>query len=72
LGAAKLNAAVRDYLACEKIRQDYHSQLEPEQRQDLKRRSDECQAQVEKTLIGAYSVVAKHRAKEGTQLLHFK
>lgn len=72
LGAAKLNAAVRDYLACEKIRQDYHSQLEPEQRQDLKRRSDECQAQVDKALIAAYSVVAKHRAKEGTYLLNFK
>lgn len=72
LGAAKLNAAVRDYLACEKIRQDYHSQLEPEQRLDLKRRSDECQAQVEKALIAAYSVVAKYRAKDGTQLFHFK
>jgi hypothetical protein len=72
LGAAKLNAAVRDYLACEKIRQDYNSQLEPEQRLDLKRRSDECQAQVEKALIAAYSVVAKHRVKDGTQLFNFK
>lgn len=72
MGSAKLKTAVRDYLACEKIRQDYNSQLEPEQRNDLKRRSEECQSQVEKALVAAYSVVIKHAVKAGPKQFQLK
>lgn len=35
MGVAKLYEHLRDYLACMKIRQDYASQLEPDQKEDI-------------------------------------
>lgn len=72
MGAAKLRTTVRDYLACEKIQQDYKSQLELEQRNDLKRRGEECLAQVEKALVAAYSVVVKYAVKGGIKQFQLK
>lgn len=59
----KLQSDTRDYLACVKIRQEYHTQLELEQKQEIQRRMEEAARQTESSIVVAYSIVAKNTAK---------
>lgn len=58
----KLQNDVREYLACQRIRQDYATQLEAEQRQEVQKRMEDAGRQCEGALAVAYSIVAKYRA----------
>lgn len=72
IGFSKLENDVREYLSSQKINVDYHSQLEPEQRNELKRRLDEASKNIESSLVTAYSIVTKHSVKSGTSKLILK
>jgi hypothetical protein len=72
LGIGKLQSEAREYLACQKISAEYASQLEPEQRQDLKKRMDEASRGLENAIVAAYSIVVKYSAKNGVDILQIR
>jgi hypothetical protein len=72
IGIGKLNADARDFLACQKISQEYGSQLEREQKDEIARRLGDASRQLESALVTAYSMVLKHTAKSGVQILALK
>lgn len=72
MGIGKLQSDIREYLACQKISIDYNSQLEREQKEDLKRRMEEASKQAETSLVAAYSIVVKYSVKKGFDLLVIK
>ena len=72
LGIGRLHNELREFLACQKINQDYQGQLEPEQRQELKRRIDEADKQANTALVKAYSIIVKYSAKNGPEKLLLK
>lgn len=72
LGIGKLQSDVREYLACQKISLEYQSQLEREQRDDIRRRMEEASRQTESSLVVAYSLLVKYSVKEGIQRLHIR
>jgi len=59
----KLQSDVKDYLACLKIRQEYSTQLENEQKQEIQRRMEDANRQTESSIVVAYSIIAKYTAK---------
>ncbi len=69
IGIGKLQADVRDYLACQKINQEYNLQLEREQKEEIRRRIEEASRQSEVSLVAAYSIAVKYTAKNGPQIL---
>ena len=72
IGVAKLHSDVTEYLACQKINTDYSSQLERDQKDEIKRRIDEAAKQAAGSLVVAYSIVAKHSAKNGVDHIVIK
>ena len=72
LGLIKLQDDLKNYLACIKINSEYNSQLEKEQREDLKKRTEESSKQAENSLVWAYSVIIKYSVKKGLELLYLK
>lgn len=68
-GKSRVNSELKNYLACEKIKQDYRGQLEADQKEDLRKRSEEHNKQAAYYLAEAYSIAAKYSAKEGIKLL---
>ncbi|MFA6084252.1 DUF499 domain-containing protein [Mucilaginibacter sp.] len=72
VGVSKLNADVRDYLACQKIYSEYQGQLEQDQKQEVRKRMEEAEKQAIGSLAAAYSVLAKYSVKNGIELLTIK
>lgn len=72
IGLSKLQSDIREYLAGQKISREYNSKLEPEQRNDLKRRTEDAIKQAESSLVVAYSLVAKHSTQKGIEVLPIK
>lgn len=72
LGIGKLQSEAREYLACQKISAEYNSQLEPEQRQDLKKRLEDSSKGVENAIVSAYSIIVKYSAKKGVDILQIR
>jgi hypothetical protein len=72
LGIGKMQSEAREYLACQKINAEYNSQLEPEQRQDLKKRMDDASRGLEGAIVAAYSIVVKYSAKKGADVLQVR
>jgi hypothetical protein len=72
LGIGKLQSSVRDYLACQKIGQEYAGQLEREQRDDIQRRVQETAKETDRAIVVAYAIVAKYTAKSGIEKLVLK
>lgn len=72
LGIGKLQSEAREYLACQKINAEYTSQLEPEQKQDLRKRMDDASKGVESAIVAAYSILVKYSAKNGPQILQLR
>ncbi len=67
IGSTKLQADVRDYLACQKITSEYSGQLERDQKEEIKRRMDDASRQTGISITNAYSIVAKHSSKIGIE-----
>lgn len=72
IGIGKLQDDVRSYLACQKISADYNSQLNAEQKADIKKRIDETSRQSDTSLVSAYSLVVKYAVKTGVETLVIK
>ncbi|GAB3950068.1 DUF499 domain-containing protein [Spirosoma harenae] len=64
-GLGKLNDYVTTYLASQRVSLDYISQLDTDQRTDLKKRIDTTNQDIEKALAATYSVLIKYSAKNG-------
>lgn len=67
MGTGKMYADLREYLACQKIITDYASQLEREQKEGLKRRTDDSSRQTDISIVKAYSIIVKHREMAGPE-----
>ena len=72
MGYNRLESLTREYLACQKISLEYSSQLEREQKEDIKKRIEESTKLVEGALVSAYNMVCKHSVKNGIQVLPLK
>lgn len=70
IGLSKLQSDIREYLACQKISLEYNSQLEREQRDEIKRRADDASQKSDISIVTAYSIVVKHSVKKGIQKLN--
>ncbi len=72
LAAGKLQSDIREGLACQKINMEYSSQLEKDQKEDIRRRMEESARQAVASLAVAYAIVAKYSAKNGIEKLVLK
>ncbi len=72
MGIGKLQEDVKNYLACHKISSEYSSQLNTEQKADIRRRIDEASKQTDISLVSAYSLVAKYSVKNGIETIVLK
>lgn len=68
-GIGRLEAGVREYLACEKVSLEYNSQLEAEQKQEIRKRMDEASRSVENAIAAGYNLLVKYSAKNGPEVL---
>ncbi|MBS1794111.1 MAG: DUF499 domain-containing protein [Acidobacteria bacterium] len=68
-GYTQLLHAVKEYLACRKIRDEYNTQLEPDQKTELETKIKEAAKQVETALVSAYSSLLKYSVKNGFETL---
>ena len=71
-GLIQLVVAIKDYLACKKISDDYSSQLERDQKEDLRKKIEEASKQAEVALVNAYSSGVKYSVKKGFDLVTVK
>ncbi len=72
MGFSKLQEHIRNYLACNKISQEYASQLTKEQKTDINKRIEDAGKEFERSLVLAYSVLGKYSVKNGIELLVVK
>ncbi|MDQ3918877.1 MAG: DUF499 domain-containing protein [Acidobacteriota bacterium] len=71
-GRIQLIVAIKDHLACKKINDDYSSQLERDQKEDLRKRIEEEGKKAEVALVNAYSTILKYSVKSGFDTLTVK
>jgi len=69
MGIGKLQDDLKNYLACHKINSEYSSQLNNEQKADIRRRIDDANKQADISLVSAYSIVAKYSVKNGIEAI---
>lgn len=69
MGIGKLQDDLKNYLACHKINSEYSSQLNNEQKADIRRRIDDANKQADISLVSAYSIVAKYSVKNGIETI---
>ncbi len=72
IGIGKLNSDIREYLSCQKISLEYNSQLEKDQRDEIKRRLEDASKLSESSIVNAYSIVVKYSVKNGVEKLLIK
>ncbi|MGC2238487.1 MAG: DUF499 domain-containing protein [Pyrinomonadaceae bacterium] len=71
-GLASLFNALKEYLACKKISEEYNSQIEHDQKEELRKKIEDENKKVETALVNAYSTVLKFSVKNGFQTLSVK
>ena len=71
-GLTHLIIAVKEYIACKKISDEYNSQLERDQKDELRKKIEDASKHVETALVNAYSTVLKFSVKNGLQTLPIK
>ena len=64
LGYTRLQKDVTDYLACTAIKEQYQSQLEKDQKDDLSKKLEQASQAVDRSIANAYNVVYKHVAAQ--------
>lgn len=72
IGQVTLVNSVKEYLACKKISEEYNSQIERDQKEDLRGKIAESDKQAESALVNAYSVALKYSVQNGTSVLSLK
>jgi hypothetical protein len=68
----KLQSEVRDYLACQKISSDYSSTLEKDQKDDVRKRSEEASKNADSNLSVTYSTLVKYSSQNDCESLPIK
>ena len=74
-GRASLYNIIREFLACKKIKEDYYSTLEPDQKSELNTRIVDTGERVQKELVTAYNQIHKYSGAQGrttTEVREFK
>lgn len=71
-GLTQLIIAVKEYLACKKISEEYDSQIERDQKEELRQKLETENKKTETALVNAYSTVLKYSVKNGLQMLTVK
>lgn len=72
IGIGKLQDDIKNYLACQKISNEYSTQLNTEQKIDIRKRIDDAGKQADTSLVSAYSILAKHSVTNGVERLVIK
>lgn len=67
VGMSTLRDKLSEYLACQKILNEYSSQLERDQKVEVSGRKDDCEKLVTEAIIGAYTKVLKYGARSGLE-----
>ncbi len=65
----RLKDIVSDYLACKKTKEEYNSQLENEQKEEILKKMEEASKRFDSTLKACYSILVKPRSKSEPILL---
>lgn len=71
IGYTELQRSVKEYLACQKVREDYKSQMDSDQKEDIRRKLEESNRDADKALVTAYSVLTKWH-KQDLETLQIK
>lgn len=71
-GYAHLKDTIQEYLACERVRNEYRGQLEADQKEDLKKRLNEASRKIDTNLVNTYVNIVKFSVKEGLKSLTVK
>ena len=71
-GKGSLYNVVREYLACKKIKDEYQTTLEQDQKAELKKREEEAYRKIQHELVTAYNEVHKYSASKGIATLELK
>lgn len=71
-GLTLLMVAVKEYLAGKRISDEYNSQLERDQKEELRKKIEDASKQVDTALVNAYSTVLKFSVKNGLQTFTVK
>jgi predicted AAA+ superfamily ATPase len=72
IGSSRLYKDINEYLACTKIRDEYKSQLEYDQLNDLKNKIEEFNKASESSICTSYSIIAKHISRTGIGKIDLK
>jgi hypothetical protein len=72
IGIGKLQDDVKNFLACQKINLEYSSQLNNEQKADIRKRIDDASKLADISLTSSYSILAKYSVKTGIETLVIK
>ena len=72
VGLNKLSDDIVNYLACQKISSEYNSQLEKEQKDDIRKRIEDAAKRIDVSLASAYSIIVKYPAKKGIEKINLK
>ena len=70
--SGKLQADIRDYLACQKIASDYSSTLERDQKDDLRKRMEDAGKSTDSALVTTYATITKFSVKNGCENIQLK
>ncbi|HEY0459333.1 MAG TPA: DUF499 domain-containing protein, partial [Pyrinomonadaceae bacterium] len=71
-GLASLFNILKEFLACKKISEEYNSQLERDQKEELRKKIEDENKKVETALVNAYTTILKFSVKNGLQTLSVK
>ena len=72
MGRAELFTKLQDYLACVKIENEYSSQLERDQKDEIAARKRIATREVDNALLHAFNKVLKHQAMGGIEVYELK
>ena len=72
VGQGALVDTIKEYVACKRVSDEYSSQLERSQKEDLRKKIDEADKHSESALVVAYSIALKYSVKNGTEILTLK
>ncbi len=67
--SGRLQSDIRDYLSCQKINLEYGSQLERDQKDDLKKRMEDANKSADSALVSTFATVSKYSVQNGFQSL---
>lgn len=70
MGLSKLQSDIRDYLSCLRIGSEYSNQLEKDQKDEIKKKTEEASKQIDSSILSAYSIVVKYSSKAGIEKLN--